>query len=129
MSDETQAIDRVREQVRKQMQVAGLDYSAPAELFSCRGKNRQGQFKYKRFDTAAEAIRFAVEDISAPALLGACLEVDEVRFGHHEIHCLYEDAAYPLKRCESELASDAQQLMAKDASLPAPRTSQAEFLG
>ena len=98
MSDETQTIDRVREQVRKQMVVAELDYGAPAELFPCRSKNRQGMFKYRRFDTAAEAIRFAVETVPAAALLGAYLEVDEARFGRHEIHCLYEDASYPLKR-------------------------------
>jgi hypothetical protein len=106
MSDETQAIDRVREQARKQMQVrTALDYGAPAELFACRSKNRRGQFKYMRFDTAAEAIRFAVENVPAPALLGAYLEVDEVRFGRHEIHDLYENAAYPLKRCGAEVIS------------------------
>ena len=107
MSDKTQTIDRVREQVRKQMQVlAALDYGAPAELFPCRTKNRQGMFKYRRFDTAAEAIRFAVETVpSAPRLLGAYLEVDEARFGRHEIHCLYEDASYPLKRGRAAPAS------------------------
>jgi hypothetical protein len=102
MSDETQAIDSVREQVRKQMEVlTALDYGAPAELFPCNGKNRRGQFKYKRFDNAAEAIRFAIEDVPPPALLGAYLEVNEARFGRHEIQYLYEDAAYPLKRCRA----------------------------
>jgi hypothetical protein len=100
MSDETHALDRVRGKMRKQMQThVALNYAAPAELFPCRSKTRPGQFKYKRFETAAEAIRFAVEDVPAPALLGAYLEVDEERFGRHEIHCLYEDAAYPLTRC------------------------------
>jgi hypothetical protein len=116
MSDETHSLDRVREQARTQMQThTALNYGAPAELFPCRGKTTPGQFKYKRFETAAEAIRFAVEDVPAPALLGAYLEVDETRFGRHEIHCLYDDAAYPLKRCGAEVVFDTQQVMAKDA--------------
>jgi len=106
MPDEIQEIDCIGEQVRKQMQgITALDYGAPAELFPCRGKNGRGQFRYKRFDTAAEAIRFAVECVPASALLGAHLEVDEARFGRREIQYLYKDAAYPLKRGEAEFAS------------------------
>ena len=49
MSDETHARDRVREQVRIQMQaLTALNYGAPAELFPCPSKTRPGQFKYKR---------------------------------------------------------------------------------
>jgi hypothetical protein len=99
MSNEANAVNRVREQARTQVQdLPGFDYGAPAELFPSRSKKGRGQIAYKRFDTAAEAIRFAVEEMPAPALLGAYLEVDEARFGLHEIHHLYEDAAYPLKR-------------------------------
>ena len=104
MSVATQIIS-VREPVRKQTGAPiALDYGAPAELFPCRGKKGRGQIRYQRFETAAEAIRFAVEDISPAALLGAYLEVDEARFGHHEIRCLYENAAYPLKRTGAEFA-------------------------
>ena len=99
MPHETQAINRVREQARKQVQdLCGFDYGAPAELFPSRSKKGRGHFAYKRFDTAAEALRFAVEEIPAPALLGAYLEVDEARFGLQEIQYLYDNAAYPLKR-------------------------------
>jgi hypothetical protein len=53
---------------------------------------------YKRFDTAAEAIRFAIENVSPSALRGAYLEVDEARYGLSEIQYLYERVAYPLLR-------------------------------
>jgi hypothetical protein len=101
MSDETQTINRVHEPVRKQTErPSGLDYGAPAELFPCRIKNGHGQIKYKRFETAAEAIRFVVEEVPASALRGAYLEIDEVRFQRHEIQCLYDSAAYPLRRAD-----------------------------
>lgn len=99
MLDDTQTIDRVCEPVQKQMERSfELDYGAPAELFPCRVKNAHGQIKYKRFETVAEAIRFVVEEVPASALRGAYLEVDEARFACHEIHCLYDSAAYPLRR-------------------------------
>jgi hypothetical protein len=75
-----------------------FNYSAPAELFSSRMKKGRGRITYKRFDTAAEAIRFAMEDVPPPALLGVYLEVEEVRYGLPEIQSLYERAAYPLTR-------------------------------
>jgi hypothetical protein len=99
MTQEVQAINRVREQARKQERdMNGFDYNAPAELFPSRSKKSRGQITYKRFDTAAEALRFAVEEMPAPALLGAYLEVDEARFGLQEIRSLYESDAYPLTR-------------------------------
>ena len=106
MSVAVLTINRVRDQAREQMQgLAGFDYGAPAELFPSRGNKGRGRVAYKRFDTAAEAIRFAVEDVPPAALLGAYLEVDEARFGLQEIHSLYENAAYPLKRRAVEAAS------------------------
>jgi hypothetical protein len=91
--------NRVQEQARKQVRdLNGFDYNVPAELFSTPSKTHTGNLRYKRFDTAAEALRFAVEEIPAPALMGAFLEVDEARFGAQEIRYLYENAAYPLTR-------------------------------
>jgi hypothetical protein len=99
MPQATQPTNRMREQAQAQVRdLNGFDYGAPAELYPSRLKKGRGRISYKRFDTAAEAVRFAIEEIPAPALLGAYLEVDEARFGFEEIRSLYENAAYPLKR-------------------------------
>ena len=99
MPQEAQSVNRVRDRAMQQaMDLNGFDYSAPAELYPSRIKKGRGRIAYKRFDTAAEALRFAIEEIPAAALLGAYLEVDEQRFGIQEIRYLYANDAYPLKR-------------------------------
>jgi hypothetical protein len=99
MPHEVQALNRVRDQSQKQVRdLSGFDYNAPAELFPSRIKKGKGRITYKRFNTAAEALRFAIEEIPAGVLLGACLEVDEKRFNEQEIRFLYDSAGYPLKR-------------------------------
>lgn len=75
-----------------------FDFSAPAELFPSRGKKGRSTLRYRRFATAAEAVRFAVEDISPTLQLGAYLEVNEARFGMPEILALYAHPAFPLKK-------------------------------
>jgi hypothetical protein len=95
-------VDRSREPARRTEDIERFDYCAPAELFPSRIKKGRGRLTYKRFDTAAEAIRFAMEEIPPPALLGVYLEVDEARYGLPEIQHLYERAAYPLKRRGTE---------------------------
>jgi hypothetical protein len=91
--------DRGREQARRHAQdLNGFNYGAPAELFPSRGKAGKSRNRYERFDTAAEALRFVMERMPAPALLGTYMEVEEARFGAQEIRYLYESAAYPLSR-------------------------------
>jgi hypothetical protein len=81
--------------------LSGFDYNAPAELFPSRSKRGKGQVRYRRFETAAEALQFAIEELPPPVLLGAFLEVEEQRFGAEEMRFLYKNAAYPLRRSEA----------------------------
>jgi hypothetical protein len=76
-----------------------FDYLLPAELFMGKRKSSSRQrLGYRRFATAAEAIRFAVEDFPAVRTLGAWMQVGDERFDSDEIHRLYERADYPLQR-------------------------------
>jgi hypothetical protein len=98
MTNEIQMVNQARVQAREQADLTKFDFNAPAELFPSRIKKGRGRVTYKRFDTAAEALQFAVEDLPGFALLGAYLESGEKRFGREEILRLYESAAYPLVR-------------------------------
>jgi hypothetical protein len=75
-----------------------FDYQAPAELFSGRNPKQGRRMRYRRFDTAAEAIRFAIEEIPAPGLFDVYLQVEDERFGAGQIRELYDNVAYPLVR-------------------------------
>jgi hypothetical protein len=75
-----------------------IDFGAPAELFPSRNRKVRSTVRYRRFDRAAEAIRFAIEELPPPQLLGATIEVGEARLGHQNIRALYESEGYPLER-------------------------------
>jgi hypothetical protein len=99
MTHETKANDAVGEHARAQPRdLTGFDYNAAAELFLGRTRASRSRPKYKRFDTAAEAVRFVVESLPVTVLPGAYMLVDEARFGAEEIRSLYESADYPLSR-------------------------------
>lgn len=77
-----------------------IDFNATGELFQ---PTRLQGFKrapvaYKRFDRAAEAVRYAVEEMPPELLAGAFLEVEEERFDGAGIRALYDSPAYPLPR-------------------------------
>jgi hypothetical protein len=82
--------------------MAEFDYCAAAELFPSRRRSSRRQlFGYKRFAQASQAIRFAIEDLPSECLVGAFLEVNELRYGSDDIRRLYQSAEYPLTRCDA----------------------------
>lgn len=78
--------------------MSAFNYNAPAELFPSRNRKAPSKVKYRRFDKVAEAIRFAIEELAEPQLLGAYIETETGRLGHREIRALYDSPEYPLKR-------------------------------
>src|SRR2546429_7796685 len=88
--------------------MAAFDYGTVAELFPTRSeaqlfpsrsrRRRREPVGYGRFARAADAIRFAIEELPSELLPEACLEVDEKIFDCHGILRLYESDGYPLAR-------------------------------
>jgi hypothetical protein len=81
--------------------MAAFNYDAEAELFPGAARPHRGQpVGYRRFASVAEALRFALEELSPGSLAGAALEVGDERFDSHGMRALYEAADYPLARRE-----------------------------
>ena len=85
--------------------MVAFDYGTTAELFSTRSEAEQFSRRlrrqpagYGRFARAADAIRFAIEELPHDLLPETCLEVDENIFDRDEIRRLYESDNYPLTR-------------------------------
>jgi hypothetical protein len=77
--------------------IVGFDYRAEAELFP-NGNRKPKRIGYRRFTHAADAIRFAIEELPPEFLRGALLEVDEERYDGDGIRRLYESVDYPFTR-------------------------------
>ena len=78
-----------------------FDYSAPAELFLAKPM-KGSRTKYRRFATAAEAIRYAVEDLRTARALGVWMQVGDERFNSDDIQRLYDDGDFPLRKSLSD---------------------------
>jgi hypothetical protein len=78
--------------------MAIFDYNAGAGLYPCKTHRMRSRIQYQRFESAAEALRFAMEDMPAPLLRGSILETDDARFDAEAIRRLYEASDYPLPR-------------------------------
>src|ERR1043166_6033105 len=99
---QTRSEKSVSEKVES-MRVPALDFMAPAELFPTRFRRNKRPVGYKRFDTAAQAVRFAIEELPAPLLNGTFLQVHDQRFDGDGIRALYERDDYPLQRSVQSL--------------------------
>ena len=76
-----------------------FDYGDQAELYPSRSRSTRRQpVGYKRFERAAEALRFAIEEMPPESLVGAYLEVGEDRYDAGEMRALYDAPDYPLPR-------------------------------
>lgn len=74
-----------------------FDYDLEAGLYSAKAvKVPTKGLSYRRFVHAAEAIRFAMEEL--PSLGGCSLEVDDNRYVGPAIRKLYESVDFPLPR-------------------------------
>ena len=87
--------------------MAAFDYGTAAELLPARNAAEAAPVKarrsrqpigYGRFARAADAIRFAIEELPPSLLAEAHLNVDGESFGGDRIRRLYESAQYPLAR-------------------------------
>lgn len=84
-----------------------FDYTAEAELFPARARGmKRLAVSYKKFTTAADAVRYAIEELDPALLMGAILEVDEQRFDSNDIKILYADERYPFKRTNAASGGD-----------------------
>ncbi|MDX2290409.1 MAG: hypothetical protein NW217_16520 [Hyphomicrobiaceae bacterium] len=78
-----------------------FDFHGPAELFAASGPSLTRQkLSYKRFETGAEAIKYAMEIIGADHLRGVSIETETVRLQATQINELYRRSDYPLCRLE-----------------------------
>ena len=88
--------------------MAPFDFQAPAEVYAgmARGRGRQAM-KYRRFETGAAAVQYAMEKLRPELRSGTVIEAGDDRFTAAEIGTLYESSEYPLPRTpETDVPSE-----------------------
>jgi hypothetical protein len=75
-----------------------FDYDAAADLYPSRRYAKSAQTRYRRFDRAADAISYVIEELPATWLPGTFLEVGDLRLEGSAIRALYDAPGYPLPR-------------------------------
>lgn len=74
--------------------LGACDFEAPAGLFV----REASRLRYRGFERAALAVRFAKEELVPRQFLSCAMEVGDSRFTADDIQRLYESADYPLPR-------------------------------
>lgn len=78
--------------------MAKFDYNASADLYPARSRVGHRPIGYRRFETAAQAICYAVEEMPSQFLDGTVLEIESERIDGAGIRQLYSSNEYPLAR-------------------------------
>jgi hypothetical protein len=73
-------------------------FEAVGELYLLGGSMGKRSTVYRRFDTAAEAIQYAVELLPSQDRSRCVIEVEEDRLDARQIMALYTDPSFPLPR-------------------------------
>lgn len=82
---------------RRTAKLGRCDYQAPAALFV----RDPARLRYQSFTTAAEAVRYANEELDAGRLRSCTMEIDDTSFGGEEVRELYLAEGYPLDRARA----------------------------
>jgi hypothetical protein len=88
-----------------------IDYRETAEVYmpKSRSHGARQRLGYRRFATAAEAIRFVIENFPAARALTPWMRVGDDRFDSDTIRKLYDISDYPLRRRNEKLTSRSQR--------------------
>jgi hypothetical protein len=77
--------------------MATFDFQSPADLYVGHRRGRRNQsLRYLRFQSAAEAISYAIEWLTPDELAGAAIETGDVRLVGSAIRSVYDAAEFPL---------------------------------
>jgi hypothetical protein len=84
---------------RSGVPMTNFDYQEPAELYASTSlKGGRRPVSYRRFQSAAEAIQYAIEELDPAMLRGTVIEVADDRLDAAQIRELYDSEGYPLTR-------------------------------
>lgn len=76
-------------------EAAPFDYAVPADLYFPVQVGRKSGLDYRRFPSAAQALRYAMESLVAGKFASATLEVDGERYDSVAMKKLYSSPDFP----------------------------------